>query len=80
MQHACDVAGDLTPEQWAEVVPEQEYDLGLPLGLTSSAALLRIPRVDPESTAVLEPPGCQPPPSLVSLETRSEATTTRRPE
>ena len=53
---------------------------GLPLGLTSSAALLRISRVDPESTAVSEPPGSQPPPSLVSLETRSEATTTRRPE
>ncbi len=24
-QHACDVAGELTPEQWDEVVPEQDY-------------------------------------------------------
>ena len=25
VKHACDVAGDLRPEQWEEVVPEQEY-------------------------------------------------------
>ena len=33
MQHACDVAGgDLTPEQWEEVVPEQDYVSVCPSG------------------------------------------------
>jgi WD40 repeat protein len=33
VQHACDVAGgDLTPEQWEEVVPEQEYRQVCPSG------------------------------------------------
>ena len=31
-QHACDGAGDLTPEQWAEVVPEQDYVSVCPAG------------------------------------------------
>ncbi len=25
VKHACTVAGDLTPEQWEELVPEQDY-------------------------------------------------------
>ena len=33
VQHACAVAGgDLTPEQWAEVVPEQDYISVCPSG------------------------------------------------
>ena len=33
VQHACDVAGgDLTPEQWEEVVPEQDYVSVCPSG------------------------------------------------
>ena len=33
VQHACDVAGgDLTPEQWEEVVPEQDYRSVCPAG------------------------------------------------
>ena len=31
-QHACDIAGDLTPEQWEEVVPEQDYVSVCPSG------------------------------------------------
>jgi DNA-binding SARP family transcriptional activator/WD40 repeat protein len=32
VQHACAVAGGLTPEQWAEVVPEQDYISACPSG------------------------------------------------
>ena len=32
VQHACAVAGGLTPEQWAEIVPEQEYRAVCPSG------------------------------------------------
>jgi hypothetical protein len=32
VQHACDVAGGLTPEQWAEFLPEQEYRPVCPAG------------------------------------------------
>jgi WD40 repeat protein len=32
VQHACAVAGDLTPEQWEEVVPEQDYISVCPAG------------------------------------------------
>jgi len=29
-RHACAVAGGLTPEQWSEVVPEQDYIAACP--------------------------------------------------
>jgi hypothetical protein len=32
VQHACAVAGGLTPEQWAELVPEQDYISVCPSG------------------------------------------------
>ena len=32
MRHACAVAGDLTPEQWSEVVPKQDYVSACPSG------------------------------------------------
>jgi hypothetical protein len=36
LQQACALAGGgLTPERWAELVPEQDYEAGLPLGLTA---------------------------------------------
>ena len=31
-QHACDIAGELTPAQWEEVVPEQDYVSVCPAG------------------------------------------------
>jgi phosphoribosylanthranilate isomerase len=31
-RHACLVAGGLTPEQWSEAVPEQDYVSACPSG------------------------------------------------